>query len=90
MPRYMTTLLPSFYVFYNPSGYNSTVCTDFLVYPSQTRTVAVYNIPPPSELSRTIRFCKNCASCAASKGKQKPCSIRRWLPPTPRESRSGR
>ena len=72
MPGWMTTLGPSFYVVYNPSGDNSTVCTDFRVDPGQTRTVAVDNIPPPSGLGRTIGFWKNWASCAASKGKQKP------------------
>jgi len=48
------------------------VCTDFRVDPGQTRTFAVDNIPPPGGLARTIGFWKNWASCAASKGKQKP------------------
>ncbi len=33
MPGWMTTLGPPFYVVYNPSGDNSTVCTDFSVQP---------------------------------------------------------
>jgi uncharacterized repeat protein (TIGR01451 family) len=72
LPGWMTTLGPPFYVVYNPSGDNSTVCTDFRVDPGQTRTFAVDNIPPPGGLARTIGFWKNWASCAASKGKQKP------------------
>jgi hypothetical protein len=72
MPGWMTTLGPPFYVVYNPSGDNSTVCTDFTVEPGQTRTFAIDNKPPPGGLARTIGFWKNWASCAASKGKQRP------------------
>jgi hypothetical protein len=72
MPGWMTTLGPPFYVVYNPSGDNSTVCTDFTVDPGVTKTFAIDNKPPPGGLARTIGFWKNWASCAQSSGKQKP------------------
>jgi hypothetical protein len=72
MPGWMTTLGPPFYVVYNPSGDNSTVCTDFTVSPGETKTFAIDNKPPPGGLARTIGFWKNWASCAGSSGKQKP------------------
>jgi hypothetical protein len=72
MPGWMTTLGPPFYVVYNPSGDNSTVCTDFTVSPGATKTFAIDNKPPPGGLARTIGFWKNWASCAGSKGNQKP------------------
>ena len=72
MPGWMTSLGPPFYVVYNPSGDNSTVCSDFTVQPGQTRTFAIDNKPPPGGLARTIGFWKNWASCASSTGKQKP------------------
>jgi hypothetical protein len=72
MPGWMTTLGPLFYVVFNPSGDNSTVCTDFKVDPGETRTFAIDNKPPPGGLARTIGFWKNWASCANSKGNQKP------------------
>jgi hypothetical protein len=72
MPGWMTTLGPPFYVVYNPSGDNSTVCTDFKVDPGQTRPFPIDNKPPPGGLARTIGFWKNWASCAGSKGKQRP------------------
>jgi len=72
MPGWMTTLGPPFYAVYNPSGDNSTVCTDFAVDPGQTRTFPIDNKPPPGGLARTIGFWKNWASCAGSKGKQRP------------------
>jgi len=72
MPGWMTTLGPPFYVVFNPSGDNSTVCTDFTVDPGQPRTFAIDNIPPPGGLARTIGFWKNWASCGGSKGNQKP------------------
>jgi beta-propeller repeat-containing protein len=72
MPGWMTTLAPPFYVVYNPSGDNSTVCTDFTVQPGETKSFAIDNKPPPGGLARTIGFWKNWASCASSNGKQKP------------------
>jgi hypothetical protein len=72
MPGWMTTLGPPFHVVYNPSGDNSTVCTDFTVAPGETKIFAIDNKPPPGGLARTIGFWKNWASCAASQGKQKP------------------
>ena len=72
MPGWMTTLGPPFYVVYNPSGDNSTVCTDFTVNPGQTKSFEIDNRPPPGGLARTIGFWKNWASCAGSRGKQKP------------------
>jgi hypothetical protein len=72
MPGWMTTLGPPFYVVYNPSGDNSTVCTDFSVDPGVTKEFAIDNKPPPGGLARTIGFWKNWASCAQSSGKQKP------------------
>jgi hypothetical protein len=72
MPGWMTTLGPPFYVVYNPSGDNSTVCTDFSVQPGETKSFAIDNKPPPGGLARTIGFWKNWASCASSSGKQKP------------------
>jgi len=71
MPGWMTTLGPPFYVVYNPSGDNGTVCTDFTVQPGETKSFAIDNKPPPGGLARTIGFWKNWASCAVSKGKQK-------------------
>jgi hypothetical protein len=71
MPGWMTTLGPPFYVVYNPSGDNSTVCTDFTVDPGVTKELAIDNKPPPGGLARTIGFWKNWASCAESSGKQK-------------------
>ena len=72
MPGWMTTLGPPFYVVYNPSGDNSTVCTDFTVTPGQSKSFAIDNKPPPGGLGRTIGFWKNWASCTTSNGKQKP------------------
>jgi hypothetical protein len=72
MPGWMTTLGPPFYVVYNPSGDNSTVCTDFSVSPSEVKSFAIDNKPPPGGLARTIGFWKNWASCSSSSGKQKP------------------
>ena len=72
MPGWMTTLGPPFYAVYNPSGDNSTVCTDFTVTPGQTKSFAIDNKPPPGDLGRTIGFWKNWASCTTSNGKQKP------------------
>ena len=51
MPGWMTTLGPPFYVVYNPSGDNSTVCTDFTVAPGQTKKFAIDNKPPPGGLA---------------------------------------
>jgi hypothetical protein len=73
MPGWMTTLGSPFYVVYNPSGDNSTVCSDFTVQPGQTKTFAIDNTQPSGGgLGRTIGFWKNWASCAQSNGKQKP------------------
>jgi uncharacterized repeat protein (TIGR01451 family) len=72
MPGWMTTLGPPFYVVYNPSGDNSTVCTDFSVQPAETKRFPIDNKAPPGGLARTIGFWKNWASCAGSKGNQKP------------------
>ena len=70
MPGWTTTLGPPFYVVYNPSGDNSTVCTDFTVAPGETKSFAIDNRPPPGGLARTIGFWKNWASCTS--GKQRP------------------
>jgi hypothetical protein len=59
----MTTLGPPFFAVYNPSGDNSTVCTDFTVSPGETRVFAINNLPPPGGLARTIGFWKNWSSC---------------------------
>jgi uncharacterized repeat protein (TIGR01451 family) len=72
MPGWMTTLGPPFYVVYNPSGDNSTVCTDFTVAPGETKNFAIDNRPPPGGLARTIGFWKNWASCGGSRGNQRP------------------
>jgi Prealbumin-like fold domain len=72
MPGWMTTLGPPLYVVFNPSGDNSTVCTDFSVQPGETKTFTIDNKPPPGGLARTIGFWKNWASCAPSNGRQKP------------------
>lgn len=72
MPGWLTSLGPPFYSVYNPSGDNSTVCTDFTVSAGETKTFAIDNQPPPGGLARTIGFWKNWASCANSNGKQKP------------------
>ena len=72
MPGWMTTLGPPFYTVYNPSGDNSTVCTDFTVSLDEKRTFTINNIPPPGGLGRTIGFWKNWASCANSNGRQRP------------------
>ena len=72
MPGWTTTLGPPFYTVFNPSGDNSTVCTDFTVQPGETKTFTIDNRPPPGGLARTIGFWKNWASCASSKGKQAP------------------
>jgi hypothetical protein len=73
MPGWMTTLGPPFFAVFNPSGDNSTVCTDFTVAPpGPTKTFTIDNKPPPGGFARTIGFWKNWASCANSNGKQKP------------------
>ena len=70
MPGWMTTLGPPFFVVFNPSGDNSTVCTDFSIQPEETRSFSIDNQPPPGGLARTIGFWKNWSSC--SKGQQRP------------------
>lgn len=72
MPGWMTTLGPPFYTVFNPSGDNSTVCTDFTVAVGETKSFTIDNQPPPGGLARTIGFWKNWASCSSSKGGQKP------------------
>jgi hypothetical protein len=42
------------------------------VQPGETKRFAIDNKPPPGGLARTIGFWKNWASCAGSKGNQKP------------------
>jgi uncharacterized repeat protein (TIGR01451 family) len=72
MPGWMTTLGPPFFSVFNPSGDNSTVCTNFTVQPGELKTFTINNIPPPGGLARTIGFWKNWASCAGSSGNQRP------------------
>jgi hypothetical protein len=56
----------------NPNVNNMTVCTNFTAVAGQTTTFVVDNSPPPGGLARTIGFWKNWASCASSKGGQRP------------------
>jgi hypothetical protein len=56
----------------NPNVNNLTVCTNFTVTSGQTRIFTVDNTPPPGGRALTIGFWKNWASCAGSKGGQKP------------------
>ena len=73
MPGWTTTLGSPFYVVYNPSGDNSTGCSDFTVQPGETKTFSIDNTQPAGGgLGRTIGFWKNWASCAQSNGKRKP------------------
>jgi hypothetical protein len=69
-PGWMTTLGPPLYSVYNPSGDNSTVCTDFSVTAGQTKTFSIDNKPPPGGLGFTIGYWKNWSSCTG--GGQKP------------------
>jgi hypothetical protein len=72
LPGWRTTLAPTPFVLFNPSGDNSTLCANFTVSPGETKSIAVDNRPPPGGLARTIGFWKNWASCASSSGNQKP------------------
>jgi hypothetical protein len=72
MPGWRTTLAPTPFVLYDPSGDNSTLCVNFSVSAGETKSIAVDNRPPPGGLARTIGFWKNWASCASSNGQQKP------------------
>jgi hypothetical protein len=72
MPGWRTTLGPSPFVLFSPSGDNSTLCANFSVAPGEAKSIAVDNQPPPGGLARTIGFWKNWASCASSSGKQRP------------------
>jgi len=72
MPGWMTTLGPSAFTVFNPSGDNSAVCASFTVTPGETKSFAIDNRPPPGGLARGIGFWKNWSSCANSKGNQKP------------------
>lgn len=56
----------------NPGVNNMTVCVDFKVGAGETKSFAVDNAPPPGGRGLTIGFWKNWASCANSKGGQKP------------------
>ncbi|HEX6701903.1 MAG TPA: hypothetical protein VF101_14345 [Gaiellaceae bacterium] len=69
-PGWTTTLGPPLYSVYNPSGDNSTVCTDFTVAAGVTKTFAIDNKPPPGGLAFTIGYWKNWSSCTG--GGQKP------------------
>jgi hypothetical protein len=69
-PGWMTTLGPPFYSVYNPSGDNSTVCTDFTIAAGETKTFSIDNKPPPGGLALTIGYWKNWSSCTG--GGQKP------------------
>src|SRR5439155_5644289 len=69
-PGWTTTLGPPLYSVYNPSGDNSTVCTDFTVTAGQTKTFSINNSPPPGGLAFTIGYWKNWSSCTG--GSQKP------------------
>src|SRR5439155_9625711 len=71
MPGWMTTLGPPFYTVYNPSGDNSTVCTDFTVSATNQLSFSINNTFPGG-LARTLGFWKNWSSCASSNGGQKP------------------
>jgi hypothetical protein len=71
MPGWRTSLEMRF-VLFSPSGDNSTLCTNFSVAPSETKSIMVDNQPPPGGLARTIGFWKNWASCSVSKGNQRP------------------
>jgi hypothetical protein len=71
MPGWMTTLGPPFFTVFNPSGDNSTVCTNFTAQPGEL-PFTINNIPPPGGLARTIGFWKNWASCSGSRGNQRP------------------
>ena len=56
----------------NPNVDNSIVCVNFSVGAGETKTFTVVNSPPPGGRALTIGFWKNWASCASSKGGQKP------------------
>src|SRR5207253_9437254 len=58
MPGWMTTLGPPFYTVYNPSGDNSTVCTDFTVSATNQLSFSINNTFPGG-LARTLGFWKN-------------------------------
>jgi hypothetical protein len=80
MPGWMTTLgtfvpdsfIPPDGVAPNPNVDNSILCINFTVQPGQIREYTVDNTPPPGGRALTIGFWKNWASCANSKGMQKP------------------
>ncbi len=71
MPGWMTTLGPPFFSVFNPSGDNSTVCTDFQVVAGETKEFAIDNLLPPGGLARTIGFWKNWSSCTGANQKPK-------------------
>ncbi len=82
MPGWNTSLGPNLFVpgsmtntqppLPNPNVNNMTVCTDFVAAAGQTTVFTVDNTPPPGGRALTIGFWKNWASCANSKGGQKP------------------
>jgi hypothetical protein len=65
MPGWKSTL-PNFFILYNSSGDNSTVCTNIgpgTLAPGQTYIFTIDNTRPPGGLARTIGFWKNWSSC---------------------------
>lgn len=70
LPAWMTTLGPPLYSVFNPSGDNSTVCTDFTVAAGDVASFDIVNTPPPGGLALTIGYWKNHAACKTSKGGQ--------------------
>jgi hypothetical protein len=56
----------------NPNVDNSILCGNFTVSAGETKVFTIENTPPPGGRALTIGFWKNWASCADSKGKQKP------------------
>jgi len=80
MPGWLTTLgtfVPGSFnppdgVAPNPNVDNSILCGNFTVLPGETKPFTIDNTPPPGGRALTIGFWKNWASCANSKGSQKP------------------
>lgn len=73
-PGYGTTLGPPVFSTFNPGGNEpGVVCTEFTVGPGETKAFTINNIAPTTGgMASTIGFWKNWASCANSKGNQKP------------------
>jgi uncharacterized repeat protein (TIGR01451 family) len=80
MPGWLTSLgtfvpdsfIPPDGVAVNPNVDNSILCANFAPTSGSTTTFTVDNTPPPGGRALTIGFWKNWASCANSKGGQKP------------------